>query len=62
MLLNSINKGIVALNLLEKAFTNAEKLVVQASEKYRPKLIKVRRIEKLNKDLQLEIKLLKNEH
>ena len=56
----SINKGIVALNLLEK-ITNAEKLVVQASEKYRPKLIKVRRIEKLYRDLQLEIKLLKNE-
>ena len=26
-------------------------LVVQASEKYRPKLIKVRRIEKLHRDL-----------
>ena len=58
--INSIDKGFLAVNILGD-IANAEKLVVQASEKYRPKLIKVRRIEKLHRDLQSKIKLLKNE-
>ena len=58
--INSIDKGFLAVNILGD-IANAEKLVVQASEKYRPKLIKVRRIEKLHRDLKSKIKLLKNE-
>ena len=59
-IIKSIDKGFLAVNILGD-IANAEKLVVDASHKYRPKLIKVRRIEKLYRDLLSEIKLLKNQ-
>ena len=58
--INSIDKGFLAVNILGD-IANAEKLVNEASENYRPKLTKVRRIEKIHRDLVSEIKLLKNE-
>jgi hypothetical protein len=56
----SIKKGLTATNLLEDIL-KAENLVKDATEEYRPQLIKVRRIEKLNRDIQFQLKILKNE-
>ena len=56
----SIKKGLTAINLLEDIL-KAENLVKDATEEYRPQLIKVRRIEKLNRDIQFQLKILKNE-
>ncbi|MDC0457393.1 TRAP transporter large permease subunit [Alphaproteobacteria bacterium] len=56
----SFDKGFVAISLL-KEIPDAEELLVKVSNEYRPKLIKVRRIELLNREVQTEIKLLKNQ-
>ena len=48
----------MAISLLQE-IPDAEELLVKASNEYRPKLIKVRRIELLNREVQTEIKLLK---
>ena len=56
----SFDKGFVAISLLQE-IPEAEELLTNASNEYRPKLIKVRRIELLNREVQIEIKYLKNQ-
>ena len=56
----SFDKGFMAISLLQE-IPDAEELLIKASNEYRPKLIKVRRIELLNREVQTEIKLLKNQ-
>ena len=56
----SFDKGFMAISLLQE-IPDAEELLVKASNEYRPKLIKVRRIELLNREVQTEIKILKNQ-
>ena len=56
----SLDKGFMAISLLQEIPDAAELLVI-ASNEYRPKLIKVRRIELLNREVKTEIKYLKNQ-
>jgi hypothetical protein len=57
---NSFNKGLEAISLL-KQIPEAELSLITASNEFRPQLIKVRRIELLNREIQTEIKNLKNQ-
>ena len=56
----SINKGFEAIALLNK-IPEAEEKILIASTDYRPKLIQVRRIELLNREIETQIKILTNQ-
>jgi tripartite ATP-independent transporter DctM subunit len=56
----SFDKGFAAISLLQE-IPEAEVLLTNASNEYRPKLIRVRRIELLNREVKTEIKYLKNQ-